>query len=104
MSTLQTEHLSPTTPITAQMGIGEWMKVVGLVISASVACAVYVSSMRSDITQAAAEARQAANDAKAAIVQATEIKRELSDALKDISGQLGYIRGTLERLTQETHK
>ena len=97
-------HITPTDPITARMSAGEWWKVLGTIVSAAVACALYVASLQSALSDNARETREARADAKAALTQNAEIRADLNRALGDISGQLGYIKGQLERLTAEGHK
>lgn len=107
MSTLDSNtghHIAASDPITARMSAGEWWKVLGTIVSAAVACALYVASLQSALTDNARETREARADAKAALAQNAEIRADLNRALGDISGQLGYIRGQLERLTSEPRK
>lgn len=106
MSTIDStgHHINSQDPITARMSAGEWGKVLGTIIGAAVACALYVVSLQASVADAARDAKDARSDAKLALVQTTELRADLNRALGDISGQLGYIRGQLERLTAEGRK
>ena len=97
-------HYTPADPITARMSAGEWAKVLGLIISTAVGCAVYITSLQSSIADAMREARQASIDATKALDKSNEVKAELQGALVNLSAKLGRIEGLLEQLTRERNK
>jgi len=97
-------HITASDPITARMSAGEWGKVLGLLISTAIGCAVYITSMQGSIADAAREAKDAARDAAKALDQSNAVKAELQGALVALSSKLGRIEGLLEQLTREPRK
>jgi len=96
-------HINANDPITARMSAGEWGKVLGLIITTAVGCAVYITSLQSSVADAIREAQQASHDATKALDKSNEVKAELQGALVNLSAKLGRIEGLLEQLTRE-HK
>ncbi len=97
-------NIGPDTTITAKMSTSEWGKVLGLIVTAAVSCAMYVSSLQANVEKAVAKAEQAAKQAESALDLSTAVKTDLQNALVALSAKLGRIEGLLERLTQESHK
>lgn len=104
MTTLHQTTIDPSAPITARMSGSEWGKVLALIITTAVGCAVYITSLQGSVADAAREARSAAADASKALDQSNAVKAELQGALVNLSSKLGRIEGLLEQLTRERSK
>lgn len=105
MTTLQTGPIiTADKEVTARLTLSQWLGVVGAIVLSAGFFYTSLNRLETSITDAAREARAAAQDAAKALDQSSAVKAELQGALVNLSAKLGRIEGLLERLTQERTK
>lgn len=105
MTTLQTGPIiTADKEVTARLTLSQWLGVVGAIVLSAGFFYTSLNRLETNITDAAREAKAAAQDAAKALDQSSAVKAELQGALVNLSSKLGRIEGLLERLTQERTK
>ena len=105
MTTLQTSNaITADKEVTAKLTISQWLGVVASIVLAAGFFYTSLNRLETNITEAAREAKAAAQDAAKALDQSNAVKTELQGALVALSAKLGRIEGLLEQLNREQHK
>jgi hypothetical protein len=105
MTTLQTGPIiTADKEVTARLTVSQWLGVVASIVLSAGFFYTSLNRLETNITDAAREAKAAAQDAAKALDQSSAVKAELQGALVNLSAKLGRIEGLLERLTQERTK
>lgn len=105
MTTLQTGNpITADREVTAKLTISQWLGVVASIVLSAGFFYTSLNRLETNITDAAREAKSAAQDAAKALDQSSAVKAELQGALVALSSKLGRIEGLLEQLTREQHK